>query len=84
MTETSHTPGPWRLVEDPNGWTLHANGTDITANPFDCSDADARLIAAAPEYHDAAQLILDNWEKGDLAGAVRALAAAHEKATEAL
>jgi hypothetical protein len=45
----SHTPGPWTLDSCANGWSLLANGSDVTTEPFDCSDADARLIAAAPE-----------------------------------
>lgn len=43
------TEGPWTLIQDPRGWTLHSNGRDITAEPFDCTEDDARLIAAAPE-----------------------------------
>lgn len=44
-----HTPGPWTAVSDPNGWTLEGRGMSITAEAFDCSNADARLIAAAPD-----------------------------------
>lgn len=43
------TPGPWSLVPDPHGWTIEANGQSVTAEAFDCTEADARQIAAAPE-----------------------------------
>lgn len=45
----SHTPGPWVLDRQTSGWQLLSNGADIMAEPFDCADADASLIAAAPE-----------------------------------
>jgi hypothetical protein len=38
--------------------------------------ANAMLIAAAPELLDAAEQVIANWESGDLAAAVRNLAAA--------
>lgn len=57
----NHTPGPWTLLPDADGWTLHSNGTDITTQSFDCSDADARLIAAAPELLESLQIITKNF-----------------------
>ena len=61
---TQHTQGPWTLLPDPNGWTLHANGQDITAEAFDAIDADARLISAAPDLLAALLDVLD--ADGDL------------------
>ena len=58
MTNT-HTPGPWTLDETNNGWTLLSNGGEITCEHFDCSNADARLIAAAPE---AIQLLIEAYD----------------------
>jgi hypothetical protein len=55
---SAHTPGPWALDPCASGWTLIANGQDITSEPFDACDADARLIAAAPELLAALQAIL--------------------------
>lgn len=52
---TAHTPGPWTLDTVANGWMLVANGQDITAEAFDATEADARLIAAAPELLEALQ-----------------------------
>ena len=53
-----------------------------SGKPADQQESDAYLLAAAPELldalqtqTDAAQDVLDNWERGDLAAAVRALAA---------
>jgi hypothetical protein len=44
------------------------------------ADANARLIAAAPDYYAATQQLLAQWGKGNLSEAVQALAAAHAKA----
>jgi hypothetical protein len=46
---SKHTPGPWVIDPCHDGWQLLANGSNVTAAPFDCSDEDARLMAAAPE-----------------------------------
>lgn len=63
---TKHTPGPWTLLPDNNGWTLHANGRDITTEAFDCTDDDARLIAAAPDLLDALKLARRALEDNDI------------------
>ncbi len=44
------------------------------------SEANARLIAAAPELLAAGELVVERWCKGDLAEAVNLLNAAIEKA----
>ncbi len=62
MSNKKHTPGPWVLTPDPNGWTLESNGASVTAKPFDSSDNDARLIAAAPDLLAACKLALANFE----------------------
>lgn len=56
---TQHTPGPWTLLPDKHGWTLTANGAEITAAPFDTEDENARLMGAAPELSDALHALLD-------------------------
>jgi hypothetical protein len=43
-------------------------------------DDDLSLRLAAPDLLDAGRLVVARWEKGDLAGAVRALASAIAKA----
>lgn len=45
----AHTPGPWILDQAAGGWLLLSSGSDVTSEPFDCADADARLMAAGPE-----------------------------------
>jgi len=52
------TPGEWTLLPDPEGWTLHSNGQDIMASPFDCTDADAHLISASPTLLEACKAAL--------------------------
>ena len=45
---SAHTPGPWYL--NPRGWVVQSTGDIVTR--LECSnnkEADARLIAAAPE-----------------------------------
>ena len=47
-TPRQHTPGPWYL--NPRGWVVQSTGDIVTR--LECSnnkEADARLIAAAPE-----------------------------------
>ena len=51
--EATHTPGPWVLDAWASGWSLETNGKSVTSEPFDCSDEDARIMAAAPELLDA-------------------------------
>jgi len=44
-------------------------------------DTEARVREAAPELLAACRMVVDRWERGDLAEAARACAAAVEKAT---
>lgn len=46
-------------------------------------DTEARVREAAPELLAACRMVVDRWERGDLAEAARACAAAVEKATAA-
>lgn len=61
--EVSHTPGPWRVTEeDGDRELLAANGEslmcDLQYYPWTpASDADWRLIAAAPELLEALTMI---------------------------
>ena len=48
----AHTPGPWYL--NPRGWVVQSTGDIVTR--LECSynkEANARLIAAAPELLEA-------------------------------
>lgn len=68
MSDTKHTPGPWNAVE-------LEDGNIVTGNTRHCgnvceldlgteSDANARLIAAAPELLEALERAL-RWFDGD-------------------
>ena len=50
-----HTPGPWRTEPAPHrsNWSLGATSVALTTEP---NEANARLIAAAPELLAAARL----------------------------
>jgi hypothetical protein len=85
MRRKSHTPGPWFYNRDEGGIHGHviSTGDYIICDLPDAGDgaapqteANARLIAVAPDLLDAAVLVIDSWSCGDLAGAVRMLDAA--------
>ncbi len=66
-----HTPGPWTYSDDGLGFSVHhihddAKGRVVakTRERFDGDEANARLIAAAPEMLDALRDILPaaEWE----------------------
>ena len=67
--DARHTPGPWKAVEaasNPPGWLWVQNGpgallADVHQNvniPLDARNANARLMAAAPELLEALQEII--------------------------
>lgn len=68
----THTPGPWKAVDafvenNPNRW-LVARGGWGGPNIADCgpgAEADARLIAAAPELLAACRIALANATAGE-------------------
>ena len=76
---------PWQLADDPEAygenagkWIIttanaeHEIGNAVYGTEEACNDALALLAAA--------QAVIDNWERGDLAAAVRQLAAALARA----
>ena len=88
--DARHTPGPWKAVEaayNPPGWLWVQNGpgallADVHQNvniPMDARNANARLMAAAPELLEALQEIItaadgEGWSQLD-AGFTKARAA---------
>jgi hypothetical protein len=65
---SAHTPGPWTAwdrgigweVHDPNGWPVNSEHKDTF------KEADARLIAHAPELLEALRVALsqlESWEE---------------------
>ena len=70
-TEVKHTPGPWALCQANDGRMSIRAGIDGDDSVLSLAafqrDADARLIAAAPELLEALQAIL-NVEGAAIAG----------------
>lgn len=65
MTKGKHTPGPWHLVwwgneEYPYPLSVVADGAWIARNGTTSSEANAHLIAAAPDLLDALTGALDS------------------------
>jgi hypothetical protein len=85
MTNAAHTSGPWGRdhYADHISYFSPARKDDYAFRvvfPDDMPEAEAEanasLIAAAPELLKAAERVVSRWEKGDLAEAVRELDAA--------
>jgi hypothetical protein len=92
-----HTPGPWRqfapeidgqVCQDyrtiRGGMGLRGEGFELTGF---VSEADARLIAAAPELLEACRLVLESIWQTDIGGAVLWInrgSGVHESASERL
>ena len=68
MRKSKHTPGPWRVVRVAAGFTIRAASRAVATLPSlvvrgrrQQAEADAHLIAAAPELLEALQLMV-TWE----------------------
>lgn len=69
---TKHTPGPWKLIGScALGFTVHGKhecgDTDALAvcegiKDRQCNEANARLMAAAPDLLEALQAVIEDWE----------------------
>lgn len=85
----THTPGPWRIGPKHKDGTfaIHAGKASVVhCTPFGSSnghaEANARLIAAAPELLEACKAIFDYYDEDDLmVGDIEKLRAAIAKAT---
>jgi hypothetical protein len=86
MTKAAHTPGPWTqhwqfiVAPDPAGIHPDIYIAEIAESDDDGriatprqQKANGKLIAAAPELLEAAELVIARWSEGDLAEAVRFL-----------
>ena len=66
MNKPKHTPGPWTLgysTRHPikfNEYDLVQNVCTLNRHPGGITEANARLIAAAPELLEACRLLLDS------------------------
>lgn len=69
FSETRHTPGPWSTAEWPSrekdyirvfAGTTYVGSVGNSDDPFERTEANARLIAAAPDLLAALKLILQS------------------------
>lgn len=94
MGERTHTPGPWTLRRrdgvphgdsDNLGWDWHGPEENIPPEPMRglvSKEADARLIAAAPDMFEALKVAREAiWSGGDTVKAIAAIDAALAKAS---
>ena len=71
---SKHTPGPWRYEYEPGycGELLaEASGTTLAEFVTEPSEANARLIAAAPELLEALKLMVEQFTKGSAPSTVK-------------
>lgn len=75
----AHTPGPWVVVQHPDGWTIQNRATGagacVASQYGDSNEANARLIAAAPDLLAAlkdAVNWLDDFDDNETLTAARA------------
>ena len=68
---SKHTPGPWYATFDDYRWVIDCQGEfgpkkalAVTAGFYPKHEANARLIAAAPELLEAAQMVIA-WYKAE-------------------
>lgn len=72
MREFKFTPGPWRIETENETGTPTISIRDglnqqiATVNPYRLAwrDADAALIAAAPEMYEALEKLVNDWMTG--------------------
>ena len=63
MSEKTHTPGPWELVQERDYLNLQEKDTNLVIAQFMVSsNEDARLIAAAPEMYEVLSELLETLE----------------------
>lgn len=74
--ETKHTPGPWQANKWAPGYSISAPDSQYTVcNLSDCNNAEAnaRLIAAAPDMLEACQQIINDSDMDAIHGAGRSV-----------
>lgn len=60
------TPGPWEAYDRAIGWEIHAAGREINDGHRDTfREADAHLIAAAPDLYEALHRIVSTMNDDD-------------------
>jgi hypothetical protein len=74
----AHSPGEWHMDIATDGAVIYDDHATIARVPIDLAawPANAALIKAAPRLLAACRMVVDRWERGDLAEAARACDAA--------
>ena len=70
-TGSKFTPGPWKAVSTPITWQIRDAANEVITESWNCHplpDANARLIAAAPEMYELLSQLLETVDKKFLAG----------------
>jgi hypothetical protein len=57
----THTPGPWRVVDEGFGWNVRSDKGCVFARDY-APEANANLIEAAPDMLAQLRNALDCWE----------------------
>jgi len=67
MSESKHTPGPWEAIPvgPAEGWGVVAVNPIIDSSITGMSEANARLIAAAPDLLEALTAFAQMWGSRD-------------------
>ena len=83
--KTQHTPGPWYFLPDRNGRlqvgpSINYTVAEMCVTPLEGQEANARLIATAPELLEALQEIM-SWEENEQMTWAQKARAAITKAT---
>ena len=71
MEKIQHTPGPWGFKatancnDNPCRWEIIGGGGVIAETNDNTTDADARLISAAPDMFEALQAVCDAYGERD-------------------
>jgi hypothetical protein len=71
MNEIKHTPGPWHWddtvwdydPEQQSPWLVDENDDWVLCGEIKCNEANARLIAAAPELLESLMAVIGKLEK---------------------
>ena len=65
LMSSAHTPGPWHARHDTVRWNVYeSDDRCLACLQLPCTEANARLIAAAPELLEACKALLDAKRSG--------------------
>jgi hypothetical protein len=73
-----HTPGEWWWADG----CLYSENCKVVLQPFEATEADRRLIAAAPDLLAACERYIEDWGTGNDSAAMTQMREAAKKAKE--